>query len=322
MSLKQMLTVWDYDLKHGEQAVLLAMADHANEDGTGMWPSNALLAYKTGYSERSVKRIKAQLREKGVLVIVRRASRHRPTEYRFDWSKARPKPPFGGPVDNSNEGGQDDTPKAPRGDTSDTEGCQERQLGVTVVSPEPSRTNNRTSSKQRGCARGSDAVPLGAVVASRLDAAAADLKNGMLARARAVEAQASVVLDRDPAGRTVSALDLLVERGVEGTMPRRLVEDCGDEAVLAAVREWDARRAAGRKVGTGLLVTLCRDGVGGGVTTAALISYAAMLDVCEREGIPTDAFEAVAVTGEAKPLWRRKPGKPDHRKGRAAGGPA
>ena len=94
MSIRQILQVWEHKLSHPHQAVMLALADHAHEDGTGIRPSINRIAWKTGYSERSVQNIMAQLRQLGVLAIAVPATHNTPNEYRFDWSVATPKPSF------------------------------------------------------------------------------------------------------------------------------------------------------------------------------------------------------------------------------------
>lgn len=61
--------IWDSDIQDkSEKFTLLAYADHASHDGTGIYPSVPLVAWKTGYSERHVKRVKQILIEKGYLV--------------------------------------------------------------------------------------------------------------------------------------------------------------------------------------------------------------------------------------------------------------
>lgn len=94
MSIRQILQVWEHQFSHPHQAVMLALADHAHEDGTGIRPSINRIAWKTGYSERSVQNIMAQLRQIGVLAIAVPATHNTPNEYRFDWSAATPKPSF------------------------------------------------------------------------------------------------------------------------------------------------------------------------------------------------------------------------------------
>jgi hypothetical protein len=94
MSIRQILQVWEHEFSHPHQAVMLALADHAHEDGTGIRPSINRIAWKTGYSERSVQNIMSQLRDLGILVVVVPATPFTPNEYRFKWSAATPKPAF------------------------------------------------------------------------------------------------------------------------------------------------------------------------------------------------------------------------------------
>jgi DnaD/phage-associated family protein len=68
MSVKVMGLVWDLEMEPNEKLVLLAYADHASHDGTGIWPAVATIMKKTGYSERSVQAITRSLEEKGLLV--------------------------------------------------------------------------------------------------------------------------------------------------------------------------------------------------------------------------------------------------------------
>jgi hypothetical protein len=94
MSIRQILQVWEHEFSQPHQCVMLALADHAHEDGTGIRPSIQRLVWKTGYSERSVQSIMSQLRALGILVIAVPATHVTPNEYRFDWSVATPKPSF------------------------------------------------------------------------------------------------------------------------------------------------------------------------------------------------------------------------------------
>lgn len=67
MSAKISGQVWDLDLSQRDMLVMLAMTDHANHEGV-MWPGVALIAWKTGYSKRTVMRIMASLVKRGILV--------------------------------------------------------------------------------------------------------------------------------------------------------------------------------------------------------------------------------------------------------------
>lgn len=61
MSVHIMGQVWDSDLERDEKYVLLAYADHADHTGRNIYPSDELVAWKTGYSERQVIRIRLKL---------------------------------------------------------------------------------------------------------------------------------------------------------------------------------------------------------------------------------------------------------------------
>lgn len=77
-----MARVWERCLSHAQQSILLALSDHAGDDGSHVYPSLAHIAWKTGYSARQVKRVIADLRRMGVLEVVAPARRGRPVEYR------------------------------------------------------------------------------------------------------------------------------------------------------------------------------------------------------------------------------------------------
>lgn len=62
-----MSAVWELDLASGEKLVLLALADQANDEGRQCWPSVASIGKKSGQGERTVRRLLADLEEKGHL---------------------------------------------------------------------------------------------------------------------------------------------------------------------------------------------------------------------------------------------------------------
>lgn len=76
MSAKVSGAVWDLELPHNEKLVLLAMADHADHNGNNVYPSLRLIAWKTDYDERQVRRIVDILETKGVLVVCERRLGH------------------------------------------------------------------------------------------------------------------------------------------------------------------------------------------------------------------------------------------------------
>lgn len=68
MSIRVMDRVWSYSQAKGiDRLVLLAIADHASDDGSNAWPSIATLARKTGVSGRTVQRSIQRLVEMGEL---------------------------------------------------------------------------------------------------------------------------------------------------------------------------------------------------------------------------------------------------------------
>ena len=93
MSGKLIGEVYERVLGHAEQAVLIAMADHAQDDGSDCYPSVPRIAWKTGYTDRQVQRIMARLREWGALVVSSEASRYRPTGYTIVLDALPLKPP-------------------------------------------------------------------------------------------------------------------------------------------------------------------------------------------------------------------------------------
>lgn len=102
MSWKISGACWDLDLPANKLLVLLAMADHADHEGNNVFPSMALIAWKTGYSERQVRRIVKALVADGILVE-RVKETGKVTRYSINLAAGKPKPPRQRP-------GQNDTP--------------------------------------------------------------------------------------------------------------------------------------------------------------------------------------------------------------------
>jgi hypothetical protein len=59
-------------LPRSEKYVLIALADHAKEDGADVYPSLARIEWKTGYSETQVRDIMRSLKNKKILLLVHR----------------------------------------------------------------------------------------------------------------------------------------------------------------------------------------------------------------------------------------------------------
>jgi hypothetical protein len=94
MSGKATGMAWELDIPHNQQFVLLAMADHADHNGGSIYPGTTELAWKTGYSERQVRRIIKQLRDAKILdLIAERYGKYKTNCYRIVWANAKKKQP-------------------------------------------------------------------------------------------------------------------------------------------------------------------------------------------------------------------------------------
>jgi hypothetical protein len=95
MSVKQMALVWELDLAPNKRLVLLAYADHADDDGDNVFPSLGRVAHKTGYSVDQVRRLSRDLVDDGLMELaekgVGRGNTHR---YRLTLEKGVKLPPF------------------------------------------------------------------------------------------------------------------------------------------------------------------------------------------------------------------------------------
>jgi len=125
--------------------VLIGLADHAADDGTGSWPSIATLAKYARCSERSVQRKLRALEEMGTIVQGdQRIVQHVRSDRRpIVWNL----PIYGVTVSHPVEVAHGVTAQAPRGDSPVVH-------GVTAVSPEPSFNH-----PEPAAARGNDSRP-------------------------------------------------------------------------------------------------------------------------------------------------------------------
>lgn len=84
MSGKVSGMVWELDIPHGHAWVLMSLADHAEHDGSQVFPGNGLTAWKTGYSVSQIKRILRDLMRKyGLVEVVASGGGRSTTEYRI-----------------------------------------------------------------------------------------------------------------------------------------------------------------------------------------------------------------------------------------------
>lgn len=96
MSGKLVGQVYDLDLPHNEQSIMLALADHGHDDGSHIRPSVGYLAWKTGYTERQVQTILRRLESKGLIEPVAYATggRGKATEYQMHIERGAKKAPY------------------------------------------------------------------------------------------------------------------------------------------------------------------------------------------------------------------------------------
>ncbi len=96
MSVRMMSKVFGLDVDPAEKLLLLALADHADDDGHNCWPSVPYLAWKTSLSDRHVRRMMKSLRDKGVLIPVERegGGRQRSVIYQMDLGPLPAKEPL------------------------------------------------------------------------------------------------------------------------------------------------------------------------------------------------------------------------------------
>lgn len=96
MSVLLMSKVWALDLDHSQQSLLLALADHAKDDGSDCFPGVGYLAWKTGYSERQVQRILRELESNHLIKPLAHGTggRHLRTEYQLLLENGVKKSPF------------------------------------------------------------------------------------------------------------------------------------------------------------------------------------------------------------------------------------
>ena len=147
MSVKVMAQVWELNLPTTKKLVLLALADHANDQGEKVYPSVARVAWKSGLSIRQTRRVMAQLRDVDhLLVLVREGDgRGHPNQYRIDLTKGDKLTPF-------EEWRSSVTADDDKGDTDDHERVSPMTGGAdthdTQTVSQPSENHNPTGSTQ------------------------------------------------------------------------------------------------------------------------------------------------------------------------------
>jgi len=165
MSAKITGMVFDrYPEGGGEMLLALALADHAHDDGTSIFPSIAHLAKKTRQSQRSVQYQLRSMEESGWLILVSGGkggrkpgaeAKGRTREYRINpaWVKGAEIAPFKDDGGEETKGADSAPFEAEKGATDDIKGCNPRQervqsttsKGATAIAPESSVNRNEPS---------------------------------------------------------------------------------------------------------------------------------------------------------------------------------
>lgn len=131
MSVTLMSQVWGLAVSRERKLVLMALADHADDDGY-CFPSAAYIAWKTEYSERQIQRILDELEKEKVILVAREHTPTTPRIYQLALGNAPKKAEY-----QRKPSGRGDIW---RGDISEGRGDISATRGDTAVSPEPSVT--------------------------------------------------------------------------------------------------------------------------------------------------------------------------------------
>jgi hypothetical protein len=130
-------SIFELSIPPTEKLVLLAMADHARDDGTGCYPSISTLAKKTSLSRRGTQKLVARLKAAHLIDDTGKVSRFGTVEYSITLARG---------------GEQGSLPFQPRGRTPGTKGGERRDAkGANLEtrtcepgSPESLRTKSLT----------------------------------------------------------------------------------------------------------------------------------------------------------------------------------
>lgn len=129
-------------LGHVERDVLLALADHAHDDGTSARPGVGYLVWKTDWTERAVRTALRGLTAKQIIEPMKniQGGRGRVTEFVLHLERGQQKPPFQSAL----KGASDDT----KGASDDTKGGRSTSR-VKKNHQEPSRTTRTPAAAKK-----------------------------------------------------------------------------------------------------------------------------------------------------------------------------
>ncbi len=138
MSVKVMSLVWDTELPPNLRLVLLAYADHANDDGASIYPGEDRLIVKTGYGVSSIRHITAELIRLDLLVQTKKGHRGQRAEYRVDVAAL------------AAIGCKDCTLCGGKGAKNHAKGCKDRVERVQPTAPQTSLNHHEPSLREEG----------------------------------------------------------------------------------------------------------------------------------------------------------------------------
>ena len=136
MSVRIMSMVFErYPSGGGEMLLALALADHAHDDGTSIYPSVEQLAYKTRQSERTVQYQLRAMEASGWLILVNAGNGGRGSrrEYRIygEWLKGANVAPIGKkPIGEITSKGANIAPQEKKGEIDGQKGATDDVKGA------------------------------------------------------------------------------------------------------------------------------------------------------------------------------------------------
>jgi hypothetical protein len=146
MSVLLMARVWQLDLPHNLSWVLMALADHADDQGRNCYPSIGYLSWKCKASERTIQRVLRELEDRRLIQVTWNPDGMSSNDFRLTLDNGTLKPPYerkrrGRPKNPR----QNDTSFSEESITGDMDTPNNGKLvtpvsktGDTAVAPEPS----------------------------------------------------------------------------------------------------------------------------------------------------------------------------------------
>lgn len=159
MSVKLMTAVFDrYPEGGGEMLVALKLADHADDDGSHIYPSIKYIAAKTRQSQRAVQYQIRRMQLSGFLILVAHAGggRGKAREYRISpaWINGAELAPISdGSKGAKNAPNEKGAISALKGATDDVKGANQNAKGCKAFAPESSGTVIEPSLNHQGARR-------------------------------------------------------------------------------------------------------------------------------------------------------------------------